>query len=241
MIIIKGKHSVLEALHGPLTVHEVFIIENSKSPDIQAIISLAKSKGSRIKYIDKYQASKQFNVDSHQHVIAKMSGLPLKPLSLISKKKPPIILALDHLEDPFNVGAIMRTCECLGITTIIVPKDRQAPLNSGVIKASSGAIYYIDIIQIANITQALQACQKQGYWIYGADSETGTSIEAFSPAFPCVLVMGNEHKGLSKRVSGILDESIKIPMHGQIGSFNVSVATGIFLHEFVKASPNISH
>lgn len=230
MIIIKGKQSVLEAIHSNIKIHEIFIMASTSSKEFQTIITHAKQHNIPLHLIEKKQFDKKFPLDGHQRIIAHIPDIPIRPLSIITPEKHPIVVVLDHLEDPYNVGAIMRTCECLGINTIIVPKNRQAPLNSGVIKTSSGAAYYLNIIQVANIANALSECTKKGYWIYGLDSNRGMTLSQFKPHLPCVLVVGNEHKGLSTIVKKQLHDPVRLSMKGKISSLNVSVATGIMLH-----------
>ena len=234
MITIKGKHSVIEALQSPIHVREVVFFEKIYSKEDRFIETLCRQKNVPVRFLDKQNAQKKYQLENHQRIIANIENLPLKPLSILSIEKHPLIVILDHLEDPFNVGAIMRTCEGLGVSTIILAKNRQAPLNSGVIKASSGAAYHLNIIQVSNIAQAIEHCQKIGYWVYATDSEKGQNLDSFSPSKGSALVLGNENKGISQRVSKLVDHHIKIEMQGNIQSFNVSVAAGILLYDFVK-------
>tara|TARA_B100000427_G_C15496090_1_gene589883 strand:+ start:1191 stop:1898 length:708 start_codon:yes stop_codon:yes gene_type:complete len=229
MITIKGKHSVLEALLSNVKISEITVYDHNPSGKLKRIVQLATEKGIPIRKQQKKLQAK--HISGHQNVVALISQLNMQPASILNPTKHPLVVALDHLEDPFNVGAIMRTCHCLGVNTIIMPKDRQAPINDALIKASSGAAYYMTIIQVSNIANVLINCQKDGYWIYSGDSNQGTSLKSIDIAFPAIMVVGNEHAGVSKRVSKIVDNHIKIDMKGQIDSLNVSVATGIILHE----------
>tara|TARA_B100000427_G_C15517684_1_gene598928 strand:+ start:3600 stop:4310 length:711 start_codon:yes stop_codon:yes gene_type:complete len=233
MITIKGKHSVLEALLSDVKISDITIFDVNPTGDLKKILQLAAEKGIVVR---KQQKNKLYHRQfaGHQNVIATISHLNIQSLSVVNPVDHPIVVALDHLEDPFNVGAIMRTCHCLGINSIIMPKDRQAPINDALVKASSGAAYYMSLIQVSNIANALINCQKNGYWLYATDSHQGTDISTIDAAFPAILVVGNEHAGISKRVSKIVDNHIKIRMKGKIDSFNVSVATGIILHELSK-------
>ncbi len=234
MITIKGKHSVIEALQSPIHVREIVFFDKNFSKEERFLESLARKKNVSVRFIDKNLAQKQYHLENHQRVVAIIENIPLKPLSMISIEKDPLIVILDHLEDPFNVGAIMRTCEGLGVKTIILPKNRQAPINHGVIKASSGAAYHLNIIQVSNIAHAIEHCQKIGYWVYSTDSEKGEPLDSFSLSKGSALVLGNENKGISQRVQKLVDHHIKIEMKGKIQSFNVSVAAGILLYDFVK-------
>ena len=236
MIIVKGKHSVLEALQSDTKVFEIIIVKTASTSALSSIIHLAKQQKVPIKMMDKFSFEKTLDLAAHQQIAAKIAGIPFRELKSITENPNdnPIVVALDHIEDPYNFGAIMRTCEGLGIKTIIFPKNRSAPLSSGVIKASSGAAYHLNLIQVSNVAQAIRQCESAGYWIVAADSNKGEDIATFSPPFPLVLVVGNEHKGVSKIISKNVQSCIKIPMKGSIDSLNVSVATGITLHTFVQ-------
>lgn len=234
MITIKGKHSVIEALQSPIHIRDIVFFDKRLSKEEHYIEAMARKKNVPVRFLEKQIAEKKYNLENHQRIVATIENIPVKPLSSLSLETDPIIVILDHLEDPFNVGAIMRTCEGLGVRSIIMPKNRQAPINSGVIKASSGAAYYLNIIQVSNISQAIQHCQKIGYWVFATDSEKGNELDSYSISAGSALVLGNENKGISQRVSNLVDHHVKIEMKGKIQSFNVSVAAGILLYDFVK-------
>ena len=139
------------------------------------------------------------------------------------------VVILDHLEDPHNFGAIIRTCECAGIKHIVIPKDRSVRVNETVIKVSSGAISYVDIIMVSNLTNAINKLKDNGFFIYGADMD-GTSYLDADFSGKKVLVIGNEGKGISQIVSQGCDEIISIPMEGNINSLNASVSAGILIY-----------
>ncbi len=233
MITIKGKHSVLEALLSNVKINDITIFDLNPTGELKRIMELAQQQGIFVRKQQKNKFSKH-QTEGHQNVVATISQLNIQTLDILTPEKHPVVVALDHLEDPFNVGAIMRTCNGLGINTMIIPKDRQAPINDALIKASSGAAYYMNIIQVSNIATTLLNCQRAGYWVNSIDSNQGKDIASFEPVTPFILVVGNEHSGISKRVSKLVDNCIKINMKGQIDSFNVSVATGIVLYELTK-------
>ena len=139
------------------------------------------------------------------------------------------IVILDHLEDPHNFGAIIRTCECAGIKHIIIPKDRSVRVNETVIKVSSGAISYVDIIMVSNLTNAINKLKSKGFFVYGADMDGNSYVDGdFSGKK--VLVIGNEGKGISQIISQSCDEIVSIPMKGNINSLNASVSAGILIY-----------
>lgn len=139
------------------------------------------------------------------------------------------ILMLDHLEDPHNFGAIIRTCECAGIKHIIIPKDRSVRVNETVIKVSTGAISYVDIIMVSNLSNAIDKLKNNGFFIYGADMD-GKNFKDVDYAEKKVLIIGNEGKGISNIVSQNCDEIVSIPMSGKINSLNASVSAGILIY-----------
>ena len=140
---------------------------------------------------------------------------------------------LDHLEDPHNIGAIIRTCEALGVEGIIIPNDRCASINATVVKTSAGAIEYIPIIRVVNLVQTIKKLKDKGYWIIGTDME-GEDYTTIDYKMPVCLIIGNEGKGISKLVADNCDYMASIPMKGKINSLNASVSLGIILSEIVS-------
>jgi 23S rRNA (guanosine2251-2'-O)-methyltransferase len=238
MIIVKGKHSVLEALQSDIKVFQIYMSDSMQSKDSYEISVLASRLGVPVKRLTKDELMTRFSCDGHQSVVGSIQDIPLVDFQQVIKNKPAIVVVLDHIEDPFNLGAIMRTCECLGINTLIFPKDRNAPLNAGVIKASSGAAYLLNLVQVANIAQTVKRLDKEGYWVYALDSKRGKSLNQLNAAFPAVIVIGNEHKGVSPLVSKLCHDTINLHMKGRIDSLNVSVATGIALYHFSQKYDN---
>ena len=235
MTIIKGKHSIEEALKANIPVKAIVVAQSAKA-DVSHILKIASVKKIRVTTLQAREFRNRYKLHDAQHIIAEVyppKQTDLKSI-LAEPEKYPSIVVLDHLEDPYNVGAIARTCEGMGITTIVYAKNRQASLTSGVIKASSGAIYHLNCVEVANIATAVDQLKQKGYWIYGADSNQGTSLVEAPKNFPLVVVVGNEHNGISKRVSSFLDCKILIPMKGYVDSFNVSVATGIILFSLLN-------
>ena len=234
---IKGKHSISEAIQSNQAIQRIIISSQTQShPEIRKIIQLSKQKKIQIKIIKKDIFEKDYPEKNSQGIIAILNTPNTKSLQdiLNSKNKPRVIVALDHLEDPFNLGSIIRTCETLGVTCVLYPKDRNVQITSGVIKASSGAIHHIDLIKVTNIAQSILELKKSGYWVYGTGETKSINLNNFSPASPFILVVGNEHKGMSKRLEKIVDENIRIPLQGNVTSLNVSVATGICLYTLLN-------
>lgn len=230
---VKGKRSVTEALESGSSVRSILMSDHVASrPEYQHIIRIAKKQGVNVSIIPQSLFKTRHKHDHDQGVIAQVPDFEFKDLkSLIEHKDDfPLVLAVDHIEDPHNFGAIMRTCDCFGFKAIIFPKNRNVDLTASVIKASSGAVYHLNMIQVANIANSLKSLQQAGYWVYGTDMENSVPLNEFSPAFPLVVVMGNEGKGLSNRVADVCDQLISIPQEGNVSSLNVSVATGILTY-----------
>ena len=242
MIVIKGKNAVIEALQSENKVKQIIIAQGSEhSPECKQIKQLASQFGVSVSIMPSIQFKTQFPDQHAQQVVATMEELSHTPLEAILKKPEefPIIVVLDHLEDPHNMGAIARTCAGLGVKAMLYPKDRQAPISSGTIKASAGGIYHINLVKITNVADTLLKLRDAGYWIFGTDSETGEALPRVKPQFPCALVVGNEGSGISHRVLKMVDLNVRIPMSGRMESLNVSVATGIILYSFCQQYDSI--
>jgi 23S rRNA (guanosine2251-2'-O)-methyltransferase len=141
---------------------------------------------------------------------------------------------LDHLEDPHNLGAIIRTCEAAGVKTVIIPKDRQVPINSTVMKTSVGTLDNVKIVQVSNLVNAIGQLKEHGYWVVGTSLENSQDYRSVDYTGKIVLIIGNENNGISKLVSDNCDYLVKIPMYGTTNSLNASVAAGIMIYEVIR-------
>lgn len=236
MTLIKGKQSVISAIQSESTVKEIILSQSIQhSPEIKRLIALAQKQSIPIHITTAQAFQTQFGHEKNaQGIVAKIASPALKTIKdlITNASNYPFIVALDHLQDPYNVGAIFRTCESLGFGAVIFPKDRQVQLTPGVLKASSGAFHYLDLIQVVNLAQGIEQLKKAGYWVYAATSEKGTALPKIEPLQPAVLILGNEHKGISKRLTKLVDVAVQIPTTGHTESLNVSVAAGILLYHF---------
>lgn len=168
---------------------------------------------------------------NHQGIIMQIDDYEYSSLSDIKDEN--LIVILDHLEDPHNFGAIIRTCEAAGVKTIIIPKDRSVSVNSTVMKTSVGALKYVKIIMVNNLVNVINALKKDGYFVYAADMD-GINYKDTNFASKTVLIIGNEGKGISKLVKDNSDEIVSIPMNGNINSLNASVACGVLVYGIVN-------
>ena len=182
-----------------------------------------------IKWVDKYQLDKMVN-GLHQGIILNVKDFETVSLDNIlnNDSKYPLIVMLDHLEDPHNFGAIIRSCEALGVDGIIIPNDRAVDINGTVIKTSAGAIQYMKIAKVSNLVNTIKVLKDKGYWIIGTDMN-GTSYNDMKYDMPICLVIGNEGKGMSRLVKESCDYVVSIDMVGKTNSLNASVATGIMM------------
>ena len=223
---IYGKNVVYEKLKSDDLVKEAFVFKKFND---QEIIDLLKMKKIDIKWVDKYQLDKMVN-GLHQGIILNVLDFETVSLDNIlnNDSKYPLIVMLDHLEDPHNFGAIIRSCEALGVDGIIIPNDRSVDINGTVIKTSAGAIQYMKIAKVSNLVNTIKVLKDKGYWIIGTDMN-GTSYNEMKYDMPICLVIGNEGKGMSRLVKESCDYVVSIDMVGKTNSLNASVATGIMM------------
>ena len=223
---IYGKNVVYEKLKSDDLVKEAFVFKKFSD---QEIIDLLKMKKIDIKWVDKYQLDKMVN-GLHQGIILNVKDFETVSLDNIlnNDSRYPLIVMLDHLEDPHNFGAIIRSCEALGVDGIIIPNDRAVDINGTVIKTSAGAIQYMKIAKVSNLVNTIKVLKDKGYWIMGTDMN-GTSYNDMKYDMPICLVIGNEGKGMSRLVKESCDYVVSIDMVGKTNSLNASVATGIMI------------
>ena len=229
---IYGKNVVKEKLKSNDKINKAYISNNFKEHDI---IKLLKEKNIKINYVNNQILNSKVN-GLHQGMILEIDEVKtytldefLPSLKNISNAK---IVLLDHLEDPHNFGAIIRTCEALGINGIIIPNDRSVNINSTVVKTSVGAIEYINIIRVPNLQVAIKKLKENNFWIIGTDMN-GTDYRKIDYNMNTCLVIGNEGKGISNVIKNNCDYIVTIPMKGKIDSLNASVSCGIILSRMV--------
>lgn len=238
MKMIIGRKPVLEALNSNSNISQVYIQFGQKGSIIDAIIISAKKRGIKVNQIslDKF---KQISSDkNNQGVIAIRAEHKFYSLDeIISESKNrifPVILILDSIQDPHNVGAILRTAECCGIKSIITTMHNSAPINETVIKTSAGAIEHLKICQVHNLANTIDELKKKGFWIIGSYLGNSKNYREINYKIPLAFIVGNEEKGIRKLTAEKCDFLTHLPMYGKIQSLNVSVATGIFLYEIIR-------
>lgn len=234
--IICGRNPVIEAIKSGALIDTIYIDGNGGS--LGVIRRLAKDNGIVVKDAQDKKLSQLSNGASHQGVIAVGACgeyVSVEDILAISEKKgtKPFIIICDEIEDPHNLGAIIRTAETSGADGVIIPKRRSASLNATVFKTSAGAASYVPVARVSNLASCIDMLKENGVWIYGTDA-SGSEYTKTDFTGSCALVIGSEGFGISKLIQKKCDFMIKLPMLGKINSLNASVAAGIFMYEVLR-------
>ena len=230
---IYGKNVATEAIKNNEKIQKAYIYKNFTDKNL---ISALQKKNICINFLEKFELDKLVK-ENHQGIILSVPDYQYASLDEIINSDSPLIVMLDHIEDPHNLGAIIRTCEAAGVNGIIIPKDRCATINSTVIKVSAGALGNIRVCMVTNLNQTIEKLKKEGFWIVGTDME-GEDYSKIDYKGKTCIITGNEGNGLSKKVRDNCDFIASIHMDGKINSLNASVATGIIVFEAVKQRRN---
>lgn len=233
---VEGKNPVIELINMNKEIDKIYLQKGLRGDKIGQIISKAKDRNIKIEFLNKYKMDKKAESDNHQGVIALTSQLKKYNLKqtinyLSKREKAPLLLILDHIQDPHNFGAIIRTAYAAGVDGIIYPKDRACGITATVDKVSAGAIENIKLIEVINVNRAIDFLKDNNYWVTGADISGHKKYYEHGFSGKVVLVVGHEGSGLSRLTKQKCDFLVKIPMQNNFSSLNVSVATGILLFE----------
>ncbi|PZD96905.1 23S rRNA (guanosine(2251)-2'-O)-methyltransferase RlmB [Paenibacillus sambharensis] len=236
---ITGKHPVMEALRAGREINKIWIAEQSQRSLTQPIIAEAKNRGIIVQFVDKRKLDQMVQGVPHQGVVAQAAAYRYAELDEIleaarAKGEEPFILLLDEIEDPHNLGSILRTAECTGVHGVIIPKRRSASLTPTVSKTSAGAVEYIPVARVTNLAQTIDRLKDQGVWIAGTDVTDAQEVYRANFNLPLALVIGNEGKGIGRLIREKCDFLVKLPMHGRLNSLNASVAAGVLMYEVVR-------
>ncbi|HHU54871.1 MAG TPA: 23S rRNA (guanosine(2251)-2'-O)-methyltransferase RlmB [Mollicutes bacterium] len=223
---IHGKNVALEILANNKEIEKAFLYKNFNDKNI---INALKKQNINIEWFEKYELDKLVN-KNHQGIILKVPAYKYASLEEFINNENALVVILDHLEDPHNLGAIVRTCEAAKVDGIIIPKDRSVSVNSTVMKVSAGALENIKVSQVTNLTRTIKELKNKGFWIVGTDMN-GTDFEEIDYQGKIAIVIGNEGKGLSRLVREECDFIASIPMFGKTNSLNASVAAGIIIYK----------
>lgn len=234
--LIYGKNPVKEALRAKQPVDKIFIASGIKKFSIQIILDMARKLDIPVREVDRKKLIDLVGHENHQGIAAALSTTEYSSIDDIflragERGEKPLIAILDEIQDPHNLGAIIRSAEALGFHGIIIPKNRSAGLSQTVAKTSAGAIAHVPVVRVTNTVQAIEELKGMGVWVVGADQDASETMEIVDVSLPIALVVGGEGKGIRRLVREKSDFLVKIPMHGRINSLNASVASAILFWE----------
>src|SRR5450755_1987722 len=234
--VLAGIHPVREALRAGRDLDRVLIARGAGGPRLQEIIELARQRSVPVRFEPREALDRASNSATHQGVLAFGAAQRYAELDQVAGNAQ-LLVVLDGVEDPHNLGAIIRTAHAAGATAAVVPDRRAAPLTETVARAAAGALAYLPIARVTNVTQTLERLKQAGFWIYGLDERGTEMYDEVRFASPAAIVLGGEGKGLHQGVQKHCDVLVKIPMAGAVSSLNVSVAAGIVLFEWRRRKP----
>lgn len=236
---IAGRHPVMEAIKSGRTIHKLFIADSAQKHQIVPVLTEAKQHGLIVQYVDKKKLDQLVPQMQHQGVVAQVAAYDYAEVEDIlararEKGETPFIIVLDEIEDPHNLGSILRSADCTGVHGVIIPKRRSVGLTATVAKTSVGAMEYVPVARVTNIAQTLKELKDAGIWIAGADGTAPKNVYDTDLTLPLAIVIGNEGKGIGRLIKETCDFLVKLPMFGQINSLNASVAASVLMYETVR-------
>ena len=237
--MLEGRNAVTEALSAGRTIDKLFVADGDTDRALARICAMAKEAGAVVVPTDRRKLDFMSATGAHQGVIAMVAAHDYASIEDILQKaadagENPLVVICDELSDPHNLGAIIRTAECAGAHGVIIPKRRSVGLTAVVGKASAGALEYMPVARVSNITSAIDTLKKAGVWVYGTAAEGSTTLYKADLKGPAAIVIGNEGQGMSRLVAESCDFKVSIPMQGSISSLNASAAAAIMLYEAVR-------
>ncbi len=237
--IIEGRNAVIEALRAGTAMDKVYIAKGETDATLGHIASTARGKGIVVVEADRRKLDAMSVTHSHQGVIAVAAVREYASVSDIlqsarDKGEAPLVVVCDELSDPHNLGAVIRTAEAAGAHGVIIPKRRSAGLTAIVAKTSAGAVSYLPVARVANLTALLKELKEEGLWVFGTAADGATSLYQADLKGPAAIVIGSEGSGMSRLVREQCDFLVSIPMRGQVNSLNASAAAAVVLYEAVR-------
>jgi 23S rRNA (guanosine2251-2'-O)-methyltransferase len=236
---LEGKNAVIEALRAEHPINRIYIEKNMNDPVLKKIYAKSRERGIVVTFVEKDKLDGISVTHGHQGVIAEAAAVNYADISDIIKKaemtgQPPLILILDGITDPNNLGSIIRTAECAGVHGIVLPKRRSASLSPVVAKVAAGAVEHIPISKVTNLTRTINDLKKSGFWIVGADMLGETLYYEYDYIQPTAVVIGSEGSGISRLVRENCDTLIRIPLYGKINSLNAAVAAALIVFQAAR-------
>lgn len=240
--MIAGKNPVLEALRAGREINKVWIAEGVKKTGVEELIELAKEQGVLVQFVPKQKVDKL--AENHQGIVASVAAYNYAELDDLfnaakAKQEDPFFIILDELEDPHNLGSIMRTADAIGAHGIIIPKRRAVGLTAVVAKASTGAIEHVPVVRVTNLAQTVEELKERGVWIAGTDAKGSADYRKMDATLPLALIIGSEGKGMSRLLKDKCDFLYHLPMVGHVTSLNASVAAALLMYEVYRKRQDV--
>ena len=237
-MIIYGRNPVKEAYRAGKTIEKLYLPKGAPDPVLSPIYKMAKEKRTVISYVDKFTMDKLSEGGNHQGVLAQITDFDyssVEDILALAKERGEdlLIVLLDGITDPHNLGAIVRSAECFGAHGIVIPKHRSVSVNDTVVKVASGATEHMLIAKVTNINDTIRMLKEHNVWVYATDFD-GKAPKATNLTGDVAIVIGSEGEGIHKLTKELCDDTLTIPEYGKINSLNASVATGIILYEAVR-------
>jgi 23S rRNA (guanosine2251-2'-O)-methyltransferase len=237
--ILSGKNPVLEALRAGREMNKVWIAEGVKKAGITEIMELAKEAGIIVQFVPKNKVEQLTDGANHQGIAASVAAYRYAEIDELfelaaSRNEDPFFLILDELEDPHNLGSILRTADATGVHGVIIPRRRAVGLTGVVAKTSTGAIEHIPVARVGNLAQTVEDLKKRGLWIAGTDAKGSSDYRRMDAKLPIAIIIGSEGKGMSRLLKEKCDFLYHMPMVGQVTSLNASVAAAILMYEVLR-------
>ncbi len=237
--VIEGRNAVMEALRAGVPLDKVYIAKGETDSTLSYLTAKAKESGAVVVDADRRKLDAMSRTHSHQGVIALAAVREYADVDDIlraaeEKGEPPLIVVCDELSDPHNLGAVIRTAECAGAHGVIIPKRRSAGLTAVVAKTSAGAVSYVPVARVSNLTATLNDLKRKGVWIFGAEADGKTPLYQADLKGAAAIVIGSEGFGMNRLVRECCDFTVSIPMKGQVNSLNASASAAILLYEAVR-------
>ncbi|OCA91705.1 23S rRNA (guanosine(2251)-2'-O)-methyltransferase RlmB [Bacillus wudalianchiensis] len=228
----------MEALRSDREINKIWIAEGAQKGPVQQIIKKAKERNVLVQFVPK-QKIDQMSDENHQGIVASVAAYDYAELDDLfanaeKSGEEPFFLLLDEIEDPHNLGSIMRTADAVGVHGIIIPKRRAVGLTAAVAKASTGAIEYIPVVRVTNLSRTIDELKERGVWIAGTDAKGAEDYRRFDGKMPLGLVIGSEGKGIGRLIREKCDFLIQLPMAGRVTSLNASVAASVLMYEVYR-------
>ncbi|MCW3491063.1 23S rRNA (guanosine(2251)-2'-O)-methyltransferase RlmB [Dethiobacter alkaliphilus] len=235
--MIEGRRPVMEALRAGTKITRILLQKGSRGKPVDDILAQAKEYSVKVEYLDKAALDKRATSRNHQGVMAETPPFRYTPFADILAKagdKPPFLVLLDHIQDPHNLGALIRTAYAAGCDGVVIPERRAAQMTPAAVRTAAGAAEYLPVAKVVNLARCLDECKDAGLWVYGADMDGESVYTTGDYQGGTVLVIGSEGEGLGRLVKEKCDHLVQLPMQGKVASLNASVAGALLMYEVYR-------